>query len=279
MWWGADITKGSAICGFTIGCGAVFWTLFLGEMTYNIGAEHISFVMLIAAIVSSTPLLLSLCFLNMPALEPPEPKKLGAANGESDAGKDRKGKRTWWTFLIGDLRCQMYCYVMTAFIFAGLSMKMLLSTVFEEALMLSYIDSTRLAAVCLLMYLPGRGLAPLFCTKDRVFTLFWVILLFEAAAYACTPWAISLGITGSKNLAIGVYTALRLLSGGGFAVLLGNIGVLAVRVFALEELHDAMAAFSATEWVAGVGPSVAWSSVPKSTPSINIPPGFFPNFF
>lgn len=124
--------------------------------------------------------------------------------------------------------------------------------------MLSYIDACRLAAVCLFMYLPGRGLAPLYCSKDRVFTVYLVVLLFEAGAYALTPWAISLGTSGNRNLALGVYTTLRLISGGGFAVLLGNIGVMAVRIFDLDEMHAAITAFSATEWVAGIGPSVAW---------------------
>lgn len=125
--------------------------------------------------------------------------------------------------MISERRPKMFSYVVTAFVFCGMSMKLLLSTLFEEALQLSYIDSTRLAAVCLLMYLPGLGLTPLYCSKQRVFIVYLVILIFEAFAYALTPWAISLGTSGSKQLALGVYTTLRLISGGGFAVLLGNV--------------------------------------------------------
>lgn len=258
LWYGDEITKGSSFAGFATGCGGVFWTFFLGETTNALGAENIAFVIFIASIVSGVPLLLVLFFCNPAALEIPGQKKKAPTSGETDAERSVKSKKSWWKLFVADRRVKLYCFILCCFLFAGLSMKMLLSTVFEEALMLSYVDATRLAAVCLLMYLPGRGLAPLYCSKDRVFTIFWVILIFEAAAYALTPFAISLGIDGSKELALGVYTTLRLISGGGFAVLLGNIGVLAVRVFDLDEIHDVMAAFSATEWVAGIGPSVAW---------------------
>eukprot|EP00746_Dinoflagellata_sp_MGD_P133549 gnl/MRDRNA2_/MRDRNA2_67267_c0_seq1.p1 gnl/MRDRNA2_/MRDRNA2_67267_c0~~gnl/MRDRNA2_/MRDRNA2_67267_c0_seq1.p1 ORF type:complete len:329 (+),score=44.43 gnl/MRDRNA2_/MRDRNA2_67267_c0_seq1:614-1600(+) len=258
LWYGADITKGSSFCGFATGCGGVFWTLFFGEMTNAMGAENIAVVILIASIVSGIPLLMLLFFCNPTNLEIPGQKKQAPTPGDMDEERSVKSKKSWWKLLLSDRRAQLYCFILCSFLFAGLSMKMLLSTVFEEALMLSYVDATRLAAVCLLMYLPGRGLAPLYCSKDRVFTIFWIILIFESVAYALTPFAISLGIDSSKQLALGVYTTLRLVSGGGFAVLLGNIGVLAVRVFDLDEIHDVMAAFSATEWVAGIGPSVAW---------------------
>jgi len=176
----------------------------------------------------------------------------------------------------------MFTYIIIAFVFAGISMKMLLSTLFKSALQLSYVDATRLAAACLLMYLPGRGLSPLFCSKDHVFTLFTVILIFEAFAYAATPWAISLGTKGNKELALGVYTSLRLISGGGFAVLLGNIGVLVVRVFKENEIHHAIAAMSAFEWVAGVGPSVAWTihvEARKTSHTVEEETGSFDGFF
>eukprot|EP00746_Dinoflagellata_sp_MGD_P043991 gnl/MRDRNA2_/MRDRNA2_207295_c0_seq1.p1 gnl/MRDRNA2_/MRDRNA2_207295_c0~~gnl/MRDRNA2_/MRDRNA2_207295_c0_seq1.p1 ORF type:complete len:534 (-),score=80.86 gnl/MRDRNA2_/MRDRNA2_207295_c0_seq1:36-1580(-) len=258
MWWGDETNKASSLNGFAVGGGAVFWTLFLGEMTNAIGKENVTTTLAVTTIVSGVPPLLVLLFYFPPAPDlAVQDKKASQHENIADSGSS-KPKKGWLMLLLTDFRVQLYCYVMMAFQFAGFAMKMLLSTIFEEALMLSYIDATRLAAVCLFMYLPGRGLAPLYCSKDRVFTVYLVVLLFEAAAYALTPWAISLGTSGNQSLALGVYTTLRLVSGGGFAVLLGNIGVMAVRVFDMDEFHAVITAFSATEWLAGVGPSVAW---------------------
>lgn len=35
--------------------------------------------------------------------------------------------------------------------------------------------------------------------------------------------------------------------------------MLVVRVFKMDEIHHSIACLSATEWVAGVGPSIAWT--------------------
>lgn len=282
IWYGEEITKGSALCGFATGIGAVFYTVSMGEMIDYLGSENVVAVILIVALVSGVPCILVLIFCNPANLDIGGQKKEAPQPGEIDVAESVHPKKSWVGFFCSDPRPKMFTYIIIAFVFAGISMKMLLSTLFKSALQLSYVDATRLAAACLLMYLPGRGLSPLFCSKDHVFTLFTVILIFEAFAYAATPWAISLGTKGNKELALGVYTSLRLISGGGFAVLLGNIGVLVVRVFKENEIHHAIAAMSAFEWVAGVGPSVAWTihvEARKTSHTVEEETGSFDGFF
>lgn len=274
LWYyGDEMPKAASYAGFTVGGGALFWTFLMGEMTNALGKENVVFVILAAAVITGVPLLLILVFCNPAFLVPKvlkerEPSSTSPSKDEvvkfeeesaaCTTAESATSKEAWWKFLIRDRRAKLYSYVTTAFLFCGHAMKLLLSTLFEETLELSYVDATRLAAVCLLMYLPGRGLTPLYCSQNRVFKVFLVVLIFEAAAYALTPWAISLSITGSKQLSLGCYTTLRLISGGGFAMLLGNVGVLVVRVFSMDEIHKAVACFIAIEWIAGIGPSVAW---------------------
>lgn len=284
--WGDEITKGHAIVGLAIGSGALFWTLVLGELTHVLGAEHVATVIAAAAVISAivhSAVLLrcspgaSLDYTTVDHNE--NAKTASGGKGATAHGSPRvtascgqtgdslhrrlssssagQGSRRFGV-LLRDWRVHVYTYSMNAFIFCGISMKMLLSTIFEEALGMSYVQATRLSAVCLLAYVPGRGLSPLLASKDRVFTLFLAVLAMEVLAYALTPWAVSQGGEEADTTGLAVYVMLRLVSGGGFAMMSGNVGVLAVRVFGAAEVPNVVAYWSIFEWLAGIGPGIAW---------------------
>eukprot|EP00930_Biecheleria_cincta_P031351 TRINITY_DN21768_c0_g1_i1.p1 TRINITY_DN21768_c0_g1~~TRINITY_DN21768_c0_g1_i1.p1 ORF type:complete len:510 (+),score=52.41 TRINITY_DN21768_c0_g1_i1:39-1568(+) len=257
--WGDEITKGNSMCGLAIGAGALFWTLMFGEITHMVGSDNIASVIGMSAGCCSVLNGLVLVVYNPGALYPLILNK-DDQNGEVTGSPSVKSHRPTRSMLLllRDWRTHIFVYVLNAFIFCGIAMKMLLSTIFEEALAMSYVNASRMSALCLLVYMPGRGLAPLFASRDRVFRIFFIVLVFETLAYALTPWAVSLGTSGQNSLALVVYTGLRIISGGGFAIMLGNIGVLAVRVFGAEEVPAVVAYWSFTEWVAGCGPSLAW---------------------
>jgi MFS family permease len=133
-----------------------------------------------------------------------------------------------------------------------MAMKMLLSTVFEQALEMSQLESTFYSAFCLCFYWACRTLSPLLSsTGDRVFGLYFWVLLLECAAYALTPLAIKSGKSW-------VFTVFRILSGGGFATLNANVTPLIAKMFGLRDLHVVIAVCSWFEPLAGFGAVVAW---------------------
>ena len=56
-----------------------------------------------------------------------------------------------------------------AFMFCGMAMKQLLSTIFEQTLGMTHLQSTYYSAACLVCYWACRALSPLFSSGDRVF--------------------------------------------------------------------------------------------------------------
>jgi hypothetical protein len=84
-----------------------------------------------------------------------------------------------------------------------------------------------------------------------VFILFGGVLLVEALAYGCTPMAIAAKQTW-------LFTAFRILSGGGFATLTANTTPLSAYMFGIKDLHTAVAFTAWFEPLAGTGAAVAW---------------------
>ena len=131
-------------------------------------------------------------------------------------------------------------------------MKMLLSTVFEQALDMSHLESTFYSAFCMCFYWACRTLSPLLSSAgDGVFGLYFWVLLVECAAYALTPLAIMSGKSW-------VFTVFRILSGGAFATLNANVTPLIAKMFGLRDLHVVIAVCSWFEPLAAFGAVVAW---------------------
>jgi len=86
------------------------------------------------------------------------------------------------------------------------------------------------------------------------FLLYTSVLVVESLAYGITPWSLTLENHHRRP----VYVVLRLISGGGVAILLGNIMVLSVRNLGDAKNHYVMGFLMTTEWVSGAGPSFAW---------------------
>lgn len=248
--WRGRTNVGSAICGFSIGVGGFSWMLCLGELINVLGHDKITTVLAVCTGASAVLCALVVLLYKPGAINPP--------SKGSTAGSTSSAHRSFGE-LFRDWRLHVFIFAINGFIFCGMSMKMLLSTLFEKVLNLEFVDATRMSAFCLFAYIPGRGLAPLFASQDRVFTLFIVVVGLECAAYALTPWAVSLATnSGTKAVAMIVYTALRLVSGGGFAVLLGNLSVLGVRIFGPDDFSLVVMYWGLSEWIVGAGPSIAW---------------------
>ena len=136
-----------------------------------------------------------------------------------------------------------------------MAMKNLLSLLFEQILALEYRAAVHYSGACLAFYAVARSLSPLVSAGRGVFVLFAGVLAAETLAYGLTPYAIS--HTGSRRTL--VYTAFRLLGGGSFAILLANRAVLAVRIFGVDNIAKVSGLQFATEWLAGLGPLLAFS--------------------
>ena len=63
-------------------------------------------------------------------------------------------------------------------------MKQLLSTIFEQALEMTHLESTFYSTFCLVCFGICRAVSPLMAGGDKVFVLFVVVLLVESAACA-----------------------------------------------------------------------------------------------
>eukprot|EP00929_Paragymnodinium_shiwhaense_P065349 TRINITY_DN32772_c0_g2_i2.p1 TRINITY_DN32772_c0_g2~~TRINITY_DN32772_c0_g2_i2.p1 ORF type:complete len:442 (-),score=24.99 TRINITY_DN32772_c0_g2_i2:654-1943(-) len=256
-----EVHKGMSALGFSIGFGAIFWSLMTGELADAFGAAPA----LWAVTIGQTVILLLIHFLL-------EPWKIFAERASADAEasvsdamhKDSKQAQVQpqqtctedasISGAIRDWRVWTYCYIICAMVFCGRAIKMLISVIFEQALDMSYIDAVHVSAAYLLLYCVGRGLTPLLAIGDRIYLLYGCILAMESVAYASTPWSLSLSSYREP-----VYVCLRLLSGGGFAVMLGNLTVLSVRTFGLARNHAVLAVLMTVEWTSGVGPTIAWA--------------------
>jgi hypothetical protein len=116
---------------------------------------------------------------------------------------------------------------------------------------MTHLQSTYYSALCLCFYWVCRAVSPLLASGDRVFKLFFWVLILECVAYALTPFAIAAQRSWQ-------FTLFRIMSGGGFATLTSNITPLLARMFGMRDLHAAVAVCSWFEPLAGTGASVAW---------------------
>lgn len=258
-WKDAGVQKGVAILGMSIGSGAIFWTLLTGEVTSAFGV--------IPALWTLAGSQITILLLVQFMLNPEDIFWRRSSSIETNPNGTTWKSRSAWVpspsraaellksiqEIASDWRAWVYCYIIVAMCFCGMSFKMLISIIFEHALELDYADSARLSVCYLILYCFGRGLSPLFIVRDKVFSLFAWILATEAVAYGITPWAL-----GLEENRIEVYIILRMFSGGGFAILLGNLTLLSVRIFGVLKNHQVLGLLMALHWISGIGPSVAW---------------------
>eukprot|EP00929_Paragymnodinium_shiwhaense_P118655 TRINITY_DN90569_c0_g1_i1.p1 TRINITY_DN90569_c0_g1~~TRINITY_DN90569_c0_g1_i1.p1 ORF type:complete len:558 (-),score=61.39 TRINITY_DN90569_c0_g1_i1:45-1718(-) len=270
-WWSERVHVAMAITGLSIGGGALFWTLFFGELIHYVGMEHVATVLwitlLIQAVIAGA--VFSFCHPGR-NLAPSQEHKHEADKEVFEPGDSGEAESVSWQEvrvvvddkqrelslreLCRDWRLFAFLYTSIAFQFAGTAMKNLLSIMFEEILALSYIEAIHYSASCLALYAGFRALSPLLAgTGGNVFALFTGVLLAESLAYGLTPWAIQ---TDEKA---GIYTFFRLVGGAAFAVLLANRTVLLVRVFGVANVPKVSGLFFAIEWVAGIGPGLAFA--------------------
>lgn len=135
--------------------GAIFWNLLAGELVHAFGVTLLG----VQAFLNPSQLFME---RSRGSDTHATAEGIPAAKGNHDL-VFREVLRDWRTWA--------FCYVISAMTFCGRSIKMLLSVIFEQALTLSYIDSVRLSAGYLCVYCLGRGLTPLFATRNRVFSI------------------------------------------------------------------------------------------------------------
>lgn len=236
----------NAIAGAAIGGGALCWTLAFGEALHALGHDALVPVLWAAAAVQTLAvgLIVALCD---PArhLKP----RAGLEGGSTEAALSLSELGRDW-------RVYLFVFVMEGWFFAGISMKTLLSVLFEEILALEYIHAVRYSAACLAFYGLARSLSPLVSAGDRVFHVFAAVLCMECVAYGLTPWAV--GPDGPREYRKELYTCFRLAGGAGFAILSSNTTVLLVRIFGVHKVTRISGLFLCLEFLAGLGPSVAF---------------------
>jgi hypothetical protein len=252
--WAHDVARLHAGAGFAIGCGAIVHTLAFGLLTEYAGVARA--LLGVAAVHSA-----ALCYCwaagfrwvsffgkgadraAMDAAVAATRRRQRAAGGGGAPTPVRELLRSW--------RLHLLVAMFVSMMFCGMAMKMLLSTLFEQALRKTHVESTLFSAFCLCFYWACRTVTPLLGAGDRVFVLFGAVLALEALAYGLTPLAIAAESTW-------VFTVFRVLSGGGFATLTANITPLTMHMFGMRDLHVAISLTSLFEPVGGIGATVAW---------------------
>lgn len=257
--WGQEVNRGVSLSGGCSALGALVWNFVFGETVNALGFDRVATAMWIFFGIHALGIAFGLLLLNpMNHFEPPP----GVGEEDAAAGQGEQGqlesvpssRRSLSTAqLARDWRVYVFTFVVEAFFFAGLTMKTLMSELFEKILRLEYIHAVRYSGACLAAYTASRFGSPLLAFGDSVFLIFLGVLAVEGLAYSLTPTAIDLG-SGSAV----VYTAFRVVGGMGFAILKSNTSVLLVRIFGSENCARISGIFLATEAVIGVGPSLAF---------------------
>eukprot|EP00929_Paragymnodinium_shiwhaense_P102262 TRINITY_DN65455_c0_g1_i1.p1 TRINITY_DN65455_c0_g1~~TRINITY_DN65455_c0_g1_i1.p1 ORF type:complete len:578 (+),score=67.19 TRINITY_DN65455_c0_g1_i1:199-1734(+) len=242
--WGRKANFGFAYAGGASGFGALAWTLIFGEVCNALGDEGIVTAMWIYFALQVVGVAVGYRYLH-PGDYLLEKQATALTDSQSAKPEIRIAK---------DWRVYVFVFVAEAFFTAGLTLKTLMSELFEKLFSLEYIHAVRYSAACLAAYAVARGVSPFLAFGDRVFWLFTGVLLMEGCAYFLTPIAVRLEVGRLE-----IYTCFRLLGGIGFAILLSNTGVLLVRIFGPEYVTKVTGAFLATEFVIGLGPSIAFS--------------------
>ena len=264
-WWSHDVPRAHAIAGFAIGAGAIVHTLLFGVAPARVGLVE---TLCLCAVLHTT-VYAAACGAGFASTElyaarlrqqsraGQRPGARAAAAGDKGGHEPRPAESAGqpapqgaWALLCEWRMCGLL-FVFVGFMFCGMSMKMLLSTLFEQAFALSHLHSTYLSALCLVFYWACRTLAPLAASGDRVFALFAAVLLLECAAYALTPIAIRHGT-------VWLYTVFRVLSGGGFATLTASITPLTAHIYGMRDLDTAIGLSALFEPIAGTGAAIAW---------------------
>eukprot|EP00930_Biecheleria_cincta_P077045 TRINITY_DN64287_c0_g1_i1.p1 TRINITY_DN64287_c0_g1~~TRINITY_DN64287_c0_g1_i1.p1 ORF type:complete len:473 (-),score=71.83 TRINITY_DN64287_c0_g1_i1:294-1691(-) len=247
--WGRRVNKGHALTGGFSALGALTWNFVFGETINALGFDQVVTALWIFCAIHGSGIIAGVVFLS-----PMTYYRSRRASEQAGSDSDLVKAMTM-TELSRDWRVYVFTFVVESLFLAGLTMKTLMSELFEKILQMDYIRSVRYSGACLVAYAVARFVSPLFAAGDHVFRLFMLVLAFEGTAYAFTPAAVNLE-DGADTV---LYTVFRVLGGLGFAILKSNSGVLSVRVFGPENVARISGIFLATEVFVGLGPSLAFS--------------------
>eukprot|EP00928_Gymnodinium_smaydae_P086779 TRINITY_DN71209_c0_g1_i1.p1 TRINITY_DN71209_c0_g1~~TRINITY_DN71209_c0_g1_i1.p1 ORF type:complete len:497 (+),score=48.99 TRINITY_DN71209_c0_g1_i1:156-1646(+) len=256
--WGEKVHVGASLGGGFSALGALCWNFIFGETIHGLGFQRVHIAMWIFCGLHATGALIGVAFFNPTKYLRDEP---GSSESQKSASKGMTMLR-----LLRDWRVCVVVFIVQAFFFSGLTMKTLMSELFEKLLQLEYIKAVRYSGGCLAAYVVARFIAPLVGSGKRVFALHVIVLVTEGVAYALTPWAVRL-----EHRTEIIYTSFRLVGGVGFAMLKSSTSVLLVHVFGSENVANICGMFLVTDLVIGLGPSIAFTlhvkEVQVGTPS------------
>ncbi|CAK0889937.1 unnamed protein product [Prorocentrum cordatum] len=248
MWWGDRVNIGHALTGTASAAGALTWTLLIGEAMARLDTLLALWLLAgVHAVAVGAGLLVANPARNL--LESTSPQgDVADAEKPMTPMTSRELARDW--------RVYVFLLVMECFWFAGISMKTLLSVLFEEIFDMTYLEAVHYSAACLSLYVLARAVVPLLAAghpSQMGRRVFFAVLTAETFAYALTPWAVRLDGYGMVT-----YTCFRLVGGAGFAILLSTTSVLLVRVFGVANVPRVSGLFSKKALDSGSGQAESW---------------------
>lgn len=224
QWWAVtdEAHIGAAIIGATYGGGSVLGTLVNGWLCSILYFPVVMYVLSAYVFVSG----LFLLYLTVRGeLQSPPPC--------SDLSPDRTSEQLTTMGVFGSRAFWRLAYVMFCVSFAGMGMKALLTSIYENTYHEPYLNSVYLAALSLILFAVLRAVTPL-CTQ--YFQASWWYppgLMMMAVLYGICPLII-------ENFPVGFLVLAKMLSGGLFSGLSSLSALLVKETFGSDGLAVAM---------------------------------------
>jgi len=224
QWWAAtdEAHIGAAIIGATFGGGSILGTLVNGWLCSVLYFPLVMYVLSAYVFVSG---LFLLCLTARGELQSPPPR--------TDLSPDRTSEQLTAMGVFGSPAFWRLAYVMFCVTFAGMGMKALLTSIYENTYHEPYLKSVYLAALSLVLFAVLRAVTPL-CTK--YFQASWWYppgLMLMGVLYGICPLVI-------ESLPVGFLVMAKMLTGGVFSSLSSLTALLVKETFGSDGLAVAL---------------------------------------
>ena len=146
-WWQHNIGKAHSYAGFVVGFGAIVHTLLFGLLTEYLGV--VTTVLCVSALHAAIFVAVGADGL---ALRYKVEEVEGSVSEKGGGPAPARGEPIGSLQLLCNWRMQLLMAMFVFMMFCGMAFKMLLSTLFEQALQKTHLESTFFSALCLTFY-------------------------------------------------------------------------------------------------------------------------------